>query len=80
MSLKYVCSHVVCVLKSHHNIWWKVVVKGLQNFVIPLLQLLVQSELHFLCCVFFHVCILFDRVFGRGWIKSGESCYPEGLR
>jgi hypothetical protein len=48
-----------------------------------LLQLLVQCELCFLVsCVlcFLPYVYVFDSVFGRGWIKSGECCCPEGLR
>jgi hypothetical protein len=50
LSLEHVGYHVFKVyvqrcsldVKSHHTIWWQVVIKGLYNFVIPLLQLLVQ--------------------------------------
>jgi long-subunit acyl-CoA synthetase (AMP-forming) len=54
------------------------VIKSLQNFVISSLQLLVQCELYFLC--FLPYVYVFDRVFGRGWLKGGKCCCPEGLR
>lgn len=47
----------LCVKESHHNIWWQVVTKDLQNFVIPLLQLVVHCELYFLCAVFSSICV-----------------------
>jgi len=66
LSVEHVGSHVfdvcvkscsLCVKENRHNIWWQVVIKGLQNFVIPLLQLLVQCDLHFLCAVFSSICV-----------------------
>jgi len=69
----------LCVKESHHHIWWQVVIKGLQNFVILLLQLLSVNCISYVLCFLPYV-YMFDRAFGRGWIKSGECCFLEGLR
>ena len=81
MSLKYMCSHaVLCLKESRHNIWWQVVKKAYR--ILWFLCYICWFSVNCISCVlcFLPYVYMFDRVFGRGWIKSGECCCPEGLR